>query len=97
VIGLAQAAPELSNTVAFVFFARLKRAADRHVESTSDVLGYVMAHEVGHLILQAGSHSDSGIMRDTWEPNEMRTPAFTAQQAAMIRTKLAAASASEVK
>jgi len=97
VIGLAQAAPELSNTVAFVFFARLERAADQHVESTSDVLAHVIAHEVGHLILQAGSHSDAGIMRDTWEPNAMRTPVFTADQAAMIRTKLLAVSASELR
>jgi len=36
----------------------------------------IMLH-VDHLILQTGSHSDSGIMRDTWEPNEMRTPVFT--------------------
>jgi hypothetical protein len=97
VIGLAQAAPELSNTVAFVFFARLERAADRHVESTSDVLAHVIAHEVGHLLLQVGSHSDTGMMRDTWEPNAMRTPVFTADQAAMIRTKLLTASASELR
>jgi hypothetical protein len=97
VIGLAQAAPELSNTVAFVFFARLERAADRHVESTSDVLGHVMAHELGHLILEHGSHSDTGIMRDTWESNERRTPVFTVEQAAMIRTRLLAAGASEIK
>ena len=97
VIGLAQAAPELSNTVAFVFFARLERAADRHIESTSDVLGHVMAHELGHLILEHGSHSDTGIMRDTWESNEMRTPVFTVEQAAMIRTRLLAAGASEIK
>ena len=97
VLGLAQPAPELSNTVAFVFFPRLERAADRHVESTSDVLGHVMAHEVGHLILQPGSQSDIGIMRDTWQPNERRTPVFSIEQAATIQIRLSAARASDLK
>ena len=97
VLGLAQPAPELSNTVAFVFFPRLERAADLHVESTSDVLGHVMAHEVGHLILQPGSQSDIGIMRDTWEPNEKRTPVFSTEQGAAIRIRLSAARASDLK
>ena len=97
VLGLAQPAPELSNTVAFVFFPRLERAADRHVESTSDVLGHVMAHELGHLILPRGSQSEIGIMRDTREPNEQRTPAFSTEQAAAIRIRLSAARASDLK
>jgi len=97
VLGLAQAAPELSNTVAFVFFARLEQAADRHAEAPSDVLAHVMAHEVGHLILVSGGHSDTGLMRVTWEPKEKRTQGFTPEQAAMMRTKLLLTGAFELK
>ena len=35
------------------------------------VLGYVMAHEVGHLLLGAGSHAVSGIMAEQWGWNEL--------------------------
>jgi len=97
ILGLAQAAPELSNTVAFVFYARLEQAADRHAEAPGDVLAHVMAHEIGHLILLAGGHSDTGLMRVRWEPKDKRTQGFTAEQAAMIRAKLLATGAFEYK
>ena len=32
------------------------------------LLGHAVAHEIGHLLLGANSHSSSGIMRPTWRP-----------------------------
>ena len=51
-----------------------------------------MTHEVGHLILFSGGHSDTGIMRETWDAKELRTQVFSPEQAALIRAKLARAS-----
>lgn len=97
VIGLAQPAPELSDSVAFVFFGRLERAADRYAKAPSDLLAHVMAHEVGHLLLPHGSHSNTGIMLETWDPQQLSAPVFTAAQAALIRSTLLAARASELR
>jgi hypothetical protein len=47
---------------AVVFYDRLTEAAQKARCLVSNVLGYVLAHEVGHLLLGAGKHSASGIM-----------------------------------
>ena len=36
------------------------------------ILGCVMAHELGHLLLGSNSHSDKGIMLPRWEVNQVR-------------------------
>ena len=36
------------------------------------VLGNVIAHEIGHLLLGVNSHSGSGIMQQRWQPNQVR-------------------------
>jgi hypothetical protein len=40
-------------------------------ESRAAVLGHVMAHEIGHLLLGSGSHSPNGLMRTRWTADEM--------------------------
>jgi hypothetical protein len=56
------------------------------------VLAYVMAHEMGHLLLPPGAHSPSGIMRPDWDGDDLRHIAsgslqFTPAQANAIRAK----------
>ena len=36
------------------------------------ILGSVIAHEIGHLILGLNSHSDTGIMQKRWERKQLR-------------------------
>ena len=55
----------------------------------SRLLGAVMTHEVGHLLLPAFSHSPSGIMRARWDECIVRVPDFTVEQG-MMRALLAA-------
>jgi hypothetical protein len=62
---------------------------DRHV-SMGQVLGYVIAHEVGHLLLNQQVHSPHGIMREDWSLKDFRDMAsgmllFTPQQAEFLR------------
>jgi len=58
-----------------------------------DILGSVMAHELGHLILGSNSHSPTGIMRARWEHGELRrlergSLVFTDEQAERMRVKV---------
>jgi hypothetical protein len=72
-----------------------KRAEDLHAISNLDlgnILGSVMAHEMGHLLLGSNAHAVSGIMRAHWEGEELRRIAmgtlwFTPQQAKLMRGK----------
>ena len=54
------------------------------------ILGCVMAHELGHLLLGSNSHSDKGIMLPRWEVNQVRQLMmgrllFTPDQASLVR------------
>jgi len=59
------------------------------------ILGHVVAHEIGHLLLAPGAHSPSGIMRASLDRQLAALGGlfFTASQAQDIRTKLAATEA----
>ncbi len=52
-------------------------------------LGDVIAHEVGHLMLGANSHSSSGIMRPNVNVRELQLQSFNNPQARAIRRSLA--------
>jgi hypothetical protein len=57
------------------------------------VLGFVMAHELGHLLLPVNAHTRDGIMRGAWEPQSLpKTGAgglgFSAEQARLMRLRL---------
>lgn len=58
-----------------------------------DVLGHVLAHEIGHLLLVSQGHSPSGIMRAQWQREDFeRGPVsafrFTSDQAQSIRSEV---------
>lgn len=57
---------------AFVFFHRVEEEAAAGNSYVSVVLGHAMAHELGHLLLGAGHHSRTGIMRETWLAGDLR-------------------------
>jgi hypothetical protein len=56
------------------------------------ILGCVMAHEIGHLLLGSNSHSDTGIMQARWERKQVLQLMkgglhFTPQQSKLIRAE----------
>jgi hypothetical protein len=64
---------------------------------THIVLGCVIAHELGHLLLGTNSHSRAGIMQSPWGPKQvnramMGTLLFTAEQAKLMRASVRARS-----
>lgn len=57
-------------------------------------LGYIMAHEIGHILLGQNAHAIVGIMRGTlqpedWEKAAQGTLGFTHSQNQQIRTWIA--------
>ena len=65
-LGTAPAADEGTGRVAYAFYVRLQALAQRHGIDVAKVLGIVMAHEIGHLLLARGAHSSAGIMSGRW-------------------------------
>jgi len=53
-------------TLATVFVDRIEAMAARGPIDAWSVVGRVMAHEIGHLLLGTNSHSDTGVMREIW-------------------------------
>lgn len=90
-LGAAPAADEGTGRVAYAFYARIEATAQRHGTDVAKVLGLVMAHELGHLLLARGAHSSTGIMSGRWGKFEMELLgagllSFTKEQAELIRT-----------
>jgi hypothetical protein len=53
------------------------------------LLGRVIAHELGHVLLPPNSHSLNGIMRGNIDLARENPDRFTSEQALMIRASLA--------
>ena len=78
---------------AHVFYDRVQRVAEERKLGHA-LLGDVLAHEIGHLLLGSNSHSVSGIMSAHWNGEELRRISegsmfFAANQARMIRDRIA--------
>ena len=90
--------------MAYVFYDRVESLAAGQMSirvhgnicagaSTAQILGYAMAHEIGHLLLNLKTHSDAGIMRASWDGKTMQDACygyllFTSQQAGVIRSEV---------
>ena len=89
--GVLGGAPERGN-VASAYFGRIKAFAfDRNLLPAT-LLGHVVAHEVGHLLLREG-HAPQGLMRAKWiDPELLQAKlgllGFTATQGRRIRSRL---------
>ena len=73
-------------------YDRIREIAHHYRVPCGVMLGYVMAHELGHLLLPAHSHSEAGLMRASLD---MRMVAaknldFTTDQAALMLERLMA-------
>jgi hypothetical protein len=79
-------------THAVVFHRRVEETAAAEGFPTSFILGYVMAHELGHLLLGENSHGQ-GIMAGTFGRRAFERAAkgeliFTPQQAEQMRARI---------
>jgi len=92
-LGIALRGTHSSGRVAYVFYDRIQPLAREHQMSDASLLGLVIAHEIGHLLLPNGRHSPSGLMQGKWDSLQLslaraRLLRFTAEQAELIRAHL---------
>jgi len=85
---------------AFVFFHRVQEVTKDTGFSRPRVLGHIMAHELGHLLLHGESHSAAGIMGENLLAKDCERPGvmllvFTERQAKRMRAQLQAADAGQ--
>lgn len=73
---------------AYVFTQRVIETALSNGYNAELLLGRVMAHEIGHLLLRENSHSRTGIMRGHLRLSTQRLETFTMPQAAEIQLAL---------
>jgi hypothetical protein len=86
---------ELGSRRAAIFFNRIDSHAGGDQAPADVLMGRVMAHEIGHLLLGPNAHSRSGIMKAAWSARELSMLAahemfFTAEQSCKIAARLAA-------
>jgi hypothetical protein len=92
VVGYAAVTPGEAGRVAFVIYDRIRDIARRADADVVQVMGTVMAHELGHLLLPSGSHSGGGLMRGHWATTDFRRRdlQFSITQAEEIRQTIEA-------
>jgi hypothetical protein len=83
---LGFAAPRVRR--AYVFYDRIQALNVRSPPSIPSILGDVMAHELGHLLLPLPGHSADGIMRPGVNIKLVPTETFTKSQAREILSRL---------
>jgi hypothetical protein len=98
--GVAEVFEDRIGSVSYVFYDRVE-AQTKNLELRAVLLGDLMVHELGHLLLGPHSHSLTGIMCAVWRGEELQNAAqgallFTPTQSKLIRAKLSFRNAQEM-
>jgi len=78
-----------------IFFEPIRQFHEQNQGiSLAPILGDVMAHELGHLLLGSNAHSRDGIMQPHWTKEQLQQAAmgrirFSKEQAIRMRTRIA--------
>lgn len=75
-------------SLVYVFDDRVSSLSSHSGIPYSALLGRVLAHEIGHVLLPFNSHSPTGIMRESVDATSQHLEFFTDAQAAVIRERL---------
>jgi hypothetical protein len=82
---------------AAVFLSRVRQTAESEpgIIGMPELLGHVMAHEIGHLLLRSSAHSSEGLMRADFRPSDLKKAAqrrlrFTLEQTSLIQERVLA-------
>jgi hypothetical protein len=96
VLAVAIAPPGGRGRLAYVVWPRVEAFAHGKRVPVARVLGRVIAHELGHLLLGNNAHSDEGIMRAHWNRTDFagidNQAVFSPEQSARIREHITNAS-----
>jgi hypothetical protein len=94
IFGLAFVGEDGRGQQADVFYSGIAKLSAHGSPDAAVVLGAVIAHEVGHLLLGSHSHSATGIMRGHWDGGELQLAAagqfgFGPEQGVKMRERIA--------
>lgn len=83
-----------SPTRIHVFYDRMAPLLRQHRAHDASILGYVVAHEIGHLLRGISHHSETGAMRTRWTEDDFSKMAtgqllFTSEDAVFMRSYFA--------
>jgi hypothetical protein len=92
-LGFAAVPEEGMGRIAYAIYDRVRDRAARAAMNEDDLLGFVMAHEIAHLMLPRGAHTDGGLMRGHWDVRDFQRIdvlklGFSPEQADEIRSTL---------
>jgi hypothetical protein len=95
VLGIAPSSEEARGINLWIFYPRVKAYSADLGMYAWQLLGHVMAHEMGHLLLPHGAHAAAGLMRAEWDRAQVKSAdngqlTFTPVQASLIRERLQA-------
>jgi hypothetical protein len=78
--------------MASIFYSRIERVASQGAVDLGTLLGHVLAHEIGHLLLPSVAHSGAGIMTAEMHPKLAAQGVlwFSERDAPMLRARVAA-------
>ena len=91
--GVAFVGSDGQGTQADVFYSGIEQLTNDSSANPADIMGHVMAHELGHLLLGLNSHSSLGIMQAHWTDRQLRQMSmgflkFDKRQSEAIGTRL---------
>jgi hypothetical protein len=70
--GIAFVGDDGEGVQADIFYSGIEQLTNNTSASAAQVMGHVMAHELGHLLLGMNSHSSFGIMQAHWTEQQLR-------------------------
>jgi hypothetical protein len=72
VMGISPRNGSTPGRIAYVFYDAVSQTAKRHDLPVFALLGYAMAHELGHTLLPVDAHGTAGVMRANWDSADMK-------------------------
>lgn len=95
IFGVSLRTEDQPGQFAYVFYSHVRDFVHKNdlIEHKARILGLAIAHEMGHLLLPHNTHSDTGIMRATWDREDLKRGAngklvFSEKEAQLIRSGL---------
>jgi len=84
-----------------IFYSGIEQLTNNTSANPAQVMGHVMAHELGHLLLGMNSHSNLGIMQAHWTDQQLRMMSkgilkFDKRQAEAIGARLSSDDAVQI-
>jgi hypothetical protein len=84
-----------------IYADRVAAVSERTAPTFGRILGYALAHELGHVLIHSAGHEDSGLMKGVWSKGDWQRAAvtiipFSPEQTRRIRGAIPVATGGEL-